>query len=186
MMRLLDIGCGIENRSEDTVGLDMNLALLKSGDVCFEMKQDRRYLPFSDNSFDKMRLIDVVEHLPDIPWWMSEIHRVGTPNADVHIKYPHYSCRASYADTTHINHLSMHAFDHFDPNTHYGSRYPLYNNFGRNFPFEMRSIGIHFYECKAGKILNLLAKLKGNDFYELCIANVFPIATVELYMKVKK
>ncbi|MBC8550660.1 MAG: class I SAM-dependent methyltransferase [Candidatus Brocadiales bacterium] len=38
------------------------------------------HLPFSDNTFDRVKALDVLEHLPDLPLALSEIYRVLKPN----------------------------------------------------------------------------------------------------------
>ena len=69
--------------------------------------------PFEDNSFDRIRMRHVVEHLSDIVKLMEEVHRIGKPGAEVEIITPHYSSSNSWTDPTHKQHLGFYSFDFF-------------------------------------------------------------------------
>jgi SAM-dependent methyltransferase len=69
--------------------------------------------PFEDNTFDRIRMRHVVEHLSDIVKLMEEVHRIGKPGAEVEIITPHYSSSNSWTDPTHKQHLGFYSFDFF-------------------------------------------------------------------------
>ena len=69
--------------------------------------------PFEDNSFDRIRMSHVVEHLSDIVKLMEELHRLGKPGAELEIITPHYSSSNSWTDPTHKQHLGFYSFDFF-------------------------------------------------------------------------
>ena len=179
----LDLGCG-KSKHPNSIGLDMNLALLGPDDVCFEIK-DRFFLPFKDDSFSQVYMYDIVEHICDVPWLLSEVHRVAKPNAQVKIRYPHYSCRGAYGDVTHVNKLNLHAFEHFDPITEMGKKYQYYTMFKRNFPYKIEKTEVAF-SSKLGGLPRLIYNTIGMDNYERILANFIPIGNVTLDLRVLK
>ncbi len=49
----------------------------------------------------------VVEHINDQIGFFREIHRIAKKDAIVHLETPHYSSRNSWADPTHVRHMSL-------------------------------------------------------------------------------
>lgn len=85
--RILDLGCGIgfysreiENLNSLVVGVDFSIEALKCGKKEYRIKNlvcaDILKLPFRDKSFDKILLVEVVEHIEDQDRLFSEINRV--------------------------------------------------------------------------------------------------------------
>jgi ubiquinone/menaquinone biosynthesis C-methylase UbiE len=60
-----------------------------------------RRLPLRTASLERIYCFDLVEHIPDIPALMAEIHRVLRPNGSVLITTPHFSCANAHTDPTH-------------------------------------------------------------------------------------
>lgn len=80
--------------------------------------------PFPDNRFELIAAYDVVEHVTNITGFMSEIWRIGKPGATVEFTTPHFSCRNSFTDPTHVRHMSTASMDYFtkgNPLNFYGS-----------------------------------------------------------------
>lgn len=179
-MKGLDLGCGI-NRHPGCVGLDMN-GSLERVDVVHEITKGVN-LPFDENSFNQIYLSDIVEHVDDIAWLLSEVHRIGSPNANIEIQYPHYSGRNAYGDVTHRHFLGLGAFNHFIPETKEGQKYQYYKMFDRHFPFAMEDLDLKF---KIDVISPLLYRAFGANIYEGYISRVLPISTVKLGLKVLK
>jgi SAM-dependent methyltransferase len=199
----LDIGCGA-NKFPGAIGLDMDRTFLVPGDVRFEL-HSRKYveiippkgdivkreihsrssLPFQDNVFSRIYMNDIIEHLDDIAWVLSEVHRVAKPDANVFIRYPHFTSVATYSDVTHVHKLGVRAFDHFDPSTEYGERYKYYNMFGRSFPFKIESTHVHFPHIYRGLSV-LLCETIGLTNYERIFARFMPMGNVSLEMRVIK
>lgn len=71
--------------------------------------------PFRDDAFDEIVAEHILEHLPDLPAALREVHRVGRPGARVRIVTPHFSSAQSWDDPTHRLHLSLKSFDYFHP-----------------------------------------------------------------------
>ncbi|MBS3074304.1 methyltransferase domain-containing protein [Candidatus Pacearchaeota archaeon] len=179
-MASLDIGCG-SSKHPSSVGLDSN-GSLEGVDVVHEIKRGR-CLPFKDDAFDEIYLTDIIEHVEDIPWLLSEVHRVSRNGAAVNIRYPHYSGINAYGDVTHRHFLSLGAFDHFDPDTESGKRYQYYRMFERNFPFTIKGIEPAF---RRGGLRWLVYNCMGGAKNEARLSRIFPIENVNLVMRVRK
>ena len=176
----LDVGCG-KNKRSGSIGLDMNPGLEGYVDIFHEIKS-LNPLPFGDDSFEKVHMNDIVEHIHDIPWLLSEVHRVAKARAIVCIQYPHYSGKYAYGDVTHCHYLGLRAFDHFIPGTELGDKYQYYTLFGRNFPFELEKIEPKFLLG----ISDIVYKIVGIDMYESLFCRVLPISNVNLELRVLK
>jgi hypothetical protein len=176
----LDIGCG-KSKHLNCVGLDMNGAL-DGVDVVHEITY-KKELPFPDNNFNQIFMYDVIEHVDNISWLLSEVHRVSIPGAIAHIHCPHSSGRNAYGDVTHRRYLSLKAFNHFDPNTPEGDKYKYYASFGRYFPFAKKNLELDFQANILGPILY---KILGESIYERRISNILPISSMRLDLIVIK
>jgi len=107
-LKILDIGCG-RFKLPGSVGLD--IAPLEGVDVVHDLNQFP--YPFPNNSFDRIRVIHVIEHIQSILKTMEEIHRIAKPGGEVEIVTPHYTDSSSWQDPTHFWHLSSRSFDFF-------------------------------------------------------------------------
>ena len=116
-MPVLDLGCG-HNKYPGSVGVD--IAPLAEVDVVHDL--NAYPYPFDANTFDRIRLIHVIEHMQSITKTMEEIHRISKPGALVEIVTPHHTDSSSWQDPTHVWHLNTRSFDYFAPGfktTHY-------------------------------------------------------------------
>lgn len=178
----LDIGCG-KNKKAGAVGLDINGNL---ADIVFEIAS-RKPLPFPDNHFDNVWMSHIIEHVDDIAWLLSEVHRIAKPDANVCIEYPHYSFRDSYTDVTHRHYLGIGCLEHFDPSTRYGQQFQYYTHFSRHFPFKIESTELVFLQHKGlRETCAILNYLVGPKVYEAFISTFLPIAAVKANMRVVK
>jgi SAM-dependent methyltransferase len=182
MYKELDLGCG-RNKHPGALGLDMNPGV--NPDVLFEFN-DRKILPFANDTFDKVWAIDFIEHIQDIKWLLSEVHRVAKPDAKFEVRYPHYSDKSAYGDVTHVNHLGVYCLDHFDPSTKCGKQFTYYTNFGRNFPYKIEDVRLQFSHPIVRQVSSLMNKIVGNRLYESYIAGFLPISNVEQSLRVVK
>ena len=185
----LDLGCG-KNKHKGAIGLDMNRGLVGVVDVIHEVTS-RTFLPFLDNSFSKVYMLDFIEHIPDIPHLLSEVHRVSKPHAEVIIRYPHYSDPNAKNDSTHIHQLGLRCFDHFDPTTAYGKKYAYYAQYDSQFPFRIIAVkptfrSTEYFILKTSPIARGLYKRFGPDIYEAHFSSLLPIENVEVVMNVIK
>lgn len=117
--KILDVGCG-RNKTPGAIGLDSNSRT--DADVIHDLG-DLPY-PFADDEFDEVIGNHVIEHVPDVMAFVSELYRVTRPGGRIKILTPHYSNPDWPNDPTHRNHLNSYSFNYFieDPAR-------------RNFPF---------------------------------------------------
>ena len=95
-VKILDIGCG-KHKWPGSIGLD--IAPLDGVDVVHDLNQFP--YPFSDDTFDRIRVIHVIEHIQSIPRTMEEIHRIARHGAEIDIETPHYTDASSWQDPSH-------------------------------------------------------------------------------------
>ena len=145
----LDIGCGlspynvysakwlygidifknhkiIEFLVRDWLNKPMEMTL--AGYSYCDIASDR--IPFSDNYFDRISAIDVLEHIPRVIYCparkfafvdaMSEIYRVLKPGGEFFSCTPFYPHGEAFSDPTHVNFLTPETFDYFTCNGRYG------------------------------------------------------------------
>jgi hypothetical protein len=75
-------------------------------------------LPFRDGSVEEVWMDNVIEHVVDTAFLMSEVARICADGARVTIRTPHFSSLASYRDPTHVHHLSYFSMGHFESTAH--------------------------------------------------------------------
>jgi SAM-dependent methyltransferase len=109
---ILDIGCG-RKKYPGSIGIDMSSA--GQADVLCDWTKT---LPFADSSFDKVRMVHIIEEVDDIFRMLGEAHRVAKPGARVEIVTPHYTDHASYCSPAHRWHLSSFSFWFFSDQPH--------------------------------------------------------------------
>lgn len=103
--RMLDLGCGhgshtfiAAESSKEAVGMDYdpkNLATCQArakergiSNVTFVQGNVEEILPFSDQSFDSVLMLDVLEHLNKRDIALREVHRVLKPNGQLLVAIP--------------------------------------------------------------------------------------------------
>ena len=109
-MKILDVGCGV-NKTEGAVGLDNNPRT--GADVIHDLGQIP--YPFADNEFDLVVSNHVIEHIPDVMAFVSELHRITKPGGRIRILTPHYTNGDWASDPTHRNHFNSFSFNTFMP-----------------------------------------------------------------------
>lgn len=107
-MKILDVGCGT-NKAEGAIGLDNNPRT--GADVIHDLG-DIPY-PFADNEFDLVVSNHVVEHVPDVMAFISELHRITRPGGRIKLLTPHYTNPDWANDPTHRNHINSYTFNTF-------------------------------------------------------------------------
>jgi len=87
----LDLGCGF-HKIKNAVGVDVNKKVRPN--VIYDLKNIP--YPFKDNSFDKIYIRHVLEHLNEPEKVLYEILRIAKNKAMVYCEVPHFSVYASY------------------------------------------------------------------------------------------
>lgn len=106
--KILDVGCGT-NKYPNAVGIDYNPRT--DADVIHDLGVVP--YPFRDNEFDFVVSRHVIEHVPDVMAFVSELHRITKPGGRIEIVTPHYSNPDWPTDPTHRNHFNSYSFSCF-------------------------------------------------------------------------
>ena len=93
-----------------------------------DVAHDLRQLPWpwEDHSAEIIRLLDVLEHLPEVVPIIDECWRVLKPGGVLHLRVPHYQSENAWLDPTHQRPFHLDSFDYFDPDTAWGTKYGFY------------------------------------------------------------
>lgn len=101
----LDYDLSILNKAKKWIGSKKNIEFIQ-GDIC--------KLPFKDNSFDKIILSEVLEHIPDDLKALTEVKRVIKPNGVIAITVPNHNYPFFWDPLNWVReHLGL---GHFNPN----------------------------------------------------------------------
>ncbi len=106
--KILDVGCG-NNKFPGAVGIDINAHT--QADVIHDLGVVP--YPFEDDEFDEVFSHHVVEHVPDVMAFISELHRITRPGGRIRLITPHYSNPDWPTDPTHRNHFNSYSFNCF-------------------------------------------------------------------------
>ena len=107
-MKILDVGCGV-NKTPGAVGLDNNPRT--GADVIHDLGE--LPYPFKDDEFDEVVSNHVVEHVPDVIAFVTELHRITRPGGRIRLLTPHYTNPDWANDPTHRNHINSYTFNTF-------------------------------------------------------------------------
>jgi len=105
-MNILDLGCGPHGKKEGSIGLDKRPA--PHVDVVHDLNVYP--YPFEDNTFERVEMSHIIEHVTRPLQLMNEVHRISKNGALVRIITPHYSSQLSYGDLEHFHHLGYITF----------------------------------------------------------------------------
>ena len=108
MTKILDVGCGA-NKTEGAIGLDNNPRT--NADVIHDLGE--LPYPFPDNEFDLVVSNHVVEHVPDVMAFITELYRVTLAGGRIKLLTPHYTNPDWANDPTHRNHINSYTFNTF-------------------------------------------------------------------------
>lgn len=171
-MKKLNLGCGINKSIADAVTIDINP--LSNADIIHDL--NKFPWPFSDNEFDVIYCMDVLEHLDDVVKVMEEIHRIAKPHATVNITVPHFSCVNAYTDPTHKHFFSLFSFDYFTGQ----NQYDFYTKVRFN-----KKIQLIFYPTFLNKLIWRIAN-RYPQFYERYLVWIFPAWFISVKLEVIK
>lgn len=127
----LHLGCG-KKILPGFVNVDIVAA--EGVDLVFDISQG---LPFPDDSFDEVRAIDVLEHIPAtrIIHVMNEVYRVLAPGGSFQIHVPCAPGITAFQDPTHVCFWNEESFTYYEDGhrrrEHYGVTYGIVARFRR-------------------------------------------------------
>ncbi len=107
-MKILDVGCGV-NKFPGAIGLDNNPRT--GADVIHDLGVVP--YPFADDEFDFVVSNHVVEHIPDVMAFVTELYRITKNGGRIKLLAPHYTNPDWANDPTHRNHLNSYSFNTF-------------------------------------------------------------------------
>lgn len=110
LQKILDVGCG-QNKFPGALGIDSNVR--SHADLIHDLGV--LPYPFAENEFDLIICRHVIEHVPDVLAFVSELHRITKPGGRIKIVTPHYSNPDWATDPTHRNHFNSYSFTCFQP-----------------------------------------------------------------------
>ena len=168
---MLDIGCG-RRKAPGAIGLDASP--LSDADV--RARLDIFPWPFRAESFAEIRAIHIIEHLPDLIGVMREMHRLCRPGGRVVIETPYFSSFKSWADPTHVHHLTLGSMDYFmEAQQRFGFAYtrPLFRLAEKRLSF-----GKNLWSLAPRAIYGLSPRL-----YEERFAYIFPGRTLHFTLE---
>ena len=118
--KILDVGCG-QNKFPGAIGIDANPR--SHADVIHDLGIFP--YPFANDEFDEIVCRHVIEHVPDVLGFVSELHRITKPGGRLKIVTPHYSNPDWATDPTHRNHFNSYSFTCFMPDR---TPFPFYTD----------------------------------------------------------
>lgn len=172
-MRILDIGCG-KRKTPGAIGVDKRMT--PATDVVCDL--DERFYPFRDNTFERVHITDVLEHVEDIVSCLEEVHRISRDGAEVLIRVPHFSSTQAFGDITHRHFFSSQSFDYFT-----GECEAL--DFYTGARFEKLSLKINFWKLWRLTGFSVFANLFP-VFYEKYLPFIFTAMNIEVRLRVVK
>jgi SAM-dependent methyltransferase len=118
-MKTLDVGCG-DRKTKGAVGID--IVALPGVDIVHDL--DVYPWPLDDGSFDKVLMLNIIEHLDDTIKAMREVHRILKPGGVVHIEVVYWNHKYTWSDPQH-----KHAFTELSWEFFTGKRKEYYTDF---------------------------------------------------------
>lgn len=118
----LNLGCG-----NDALSFAINHDLEIYGphvDVAWDLNM--RPWPWSENSFDTVLALDLIEHLQSFMGFFDECWRILRPGGKVMVRTPLWNSPNAAIDPTHVRCYHPESFDYLDPTTHWGQKYGMY------------------------------------------------------------
>jgi SAM-dependent methyltransferase len=164
-MNILDLGCGPHGKKEGSIGLDKRPA--PHVDVVHDL--NLYPYPFEENTFDRVEMSHIIEHVTRPLQLMNEVHRISKNGALVRIITPHYSSQLSYGDLEHFHHLG----------------YITFLTLQNTRLFAIRKHKIHFTDVYKVLGMNLLANWFPRR-WEKYLCFIFPALYVEVLLEVVK
>jgi len=127
---LIDIGCAfgdfiskLSKEGYEALGCDVSKwATTKAKklhpEICI-VRTDVNFLPFKDKAFNIITMLETLEHCPKLNKVLDETHRIVAPKGLVIFSVPTTDLNDTYADKTHLWHLSLKEWlEHFERKFH--------------------------------------------------------------------
>lgn len=177
-MKKLNLGCGHDVRQG---WINLDIASLPGVDVVHDISSIP--LPFSNEDFDHILCLDVLEHLEYIPV-LEDLHRILKPGGTIRIQVPHFTSRYNFNDPTHKKMFSAATFHFFVKNNKHLRDYYFNFHFSEivssRIDFEKRAI--LFYNYIIEPLINISEGSR--RLYEATmLSRLFPAANITIELR---
>jgi len=174
-LTILDVGCGSRKAEPGAIGIDIHPR--SAADIIWNL--DELPWPVESDSFERVHMSHIIEHVRDITRTMAEIHRIARDRADVFIVTPHFSSHNSYTDPTHVRHLAARSFQYFT-----GEDFATFS--GSNVRFSIEELGLTFGKNFFLDGIGRFLARRNLEWYERHAAWMFPAQDIRCHLQVRK
>lgn len=130
-----------------------------------------------DGSCSEIFANQVIEHVKDLRSFFTEMHRVAADGCLVTLTTPHYSSHNSWADPTHLHHLSVAFCKPFVDGGYLAAQIPGYR---------LESAKITFGSLIWTWPARIICALFGYRVYEKRLCWLFPASSVVVQLRIEK
>lgn len=170
--KVVDLGCG-SKKEAGALGVD----IFPYPGVDIVANLDEVPWPLEDSKFDRITSTHILEHVADVVAFLSEVHRIAKPGGLLQIVTPHFSSINSWADPTHLRHLSTNWHELFLPGGYLVER---------SGEFELVYSKAKFGKSLRSLIPKSMIKMFGQEKWEKHYAFVYPASDIESVLRVVK
>lgn len=183
----IELGCG-PTKQPDSIGID---ALPIPGvDIVTNLEEGLPFIP--DSSVDEITSFHFLEHINNLEFLISEIHRVLKPEGIHKVVVPHFSNPHYYSDITHKKFFGLYTFDYYAtsesklrrkvPDFYHNIKFEILNRkFFFKSQFLIRNLVKKWFFTK---LFNLSSYMQ--EYYEECLTGIFPCSEIYFEMKPRK
>lgn len=175
MSRVLDVGCGTRKAEAGAIGIDVSPR--SAADIVWNL--DEFPWPLETNTFERIHMSHIIEHVGDVMRTMAEIHRIGCDGAEVLIVTPHFSSHNSYTDPTHVRHLAARSFQYFT-----GEDFASFT--GSHVRFEVEEVELTFGKNFLLDGVGRWLARRNLAWYERHAAWIFPAQDIRCRLRIRK
>jgi hypothetical protein len=119
----LNLGCGMLNLGEHLLNVDIRRTPL----VDVVMDLNHRPWAFTNEVFEEVYALDILEHVDDPFLFMEEVWRVSKPYARIHIRMPNFAHPQAFRAMDHKRFGHSESLDVLIPGTPYFEGYSYYS-----------------------------------------------------------
>lgn len=168
----LELGCASQKR-EGFFGIDIHPY------EGVDLVQDLAEIPWriDDACCTEIYANQVIEHIPNLREFFTELYRVAADGCRITLTTPHYSSHNSWADPTHLHHLSVSYCKPFTSGGYLAAQMPGFNVERADITF-----GSFIWTWPA----RLVCALFGYRVYEKRFCWMFPASSVVVELSVSK
>jgi len=169
---VVDLGCG-PKKTPGALGVDT----FPYPGVDVVANLDETPWPLEDGHFDRIHSAHIIEHVADVVSFLAEVHRIARPGATLHVITPHFSSLNSWADPTHLRHLSARWYEPFMAGGYLSER---------TGAFEPVYSRVTFGKSLRALVPRLMIRLFGQDRWEKHYAFSYPGTDLETELRIVK